>query len=42
MLELLELYTLGIFATMQINKSKDNFYLLQSNTNKDYNANIYK
>ena len=38
-MELLELYPL--FAT-QINSSKDNFYLFQNNTNKDYNANIYK
>ena len=41
-LELLELYLVGIFATTQINKNKDNFYLLQNNTNKEYNANIYK
>ena len=34
--------SLGIFATTQLNRSKDNFYLLQNNTNKDYNANIYK
>ena len=27
---------------MQINRNKDNIYLLQNNTNKDYNANIYK
>ena len=34
--------TLKDFATTQINKNEDNFYLLQNNTNKDYNANIYK
>ena len=43
--------TIGIisfenFATTQIitNKdtNKDNFYLLQNNTNKEYNVNIYK
>ena len=33
---------MGIFATAQINRSKDNFYLLQNNTDKDYNAIIYK
>ena len=32
----------GNFATMQLNRNKDNFYLLQNNTNKDYNANVYK
>ena len=32
----------GNFATIQINMKKDNFYILQSNTNKDYNANIDK
>ena len=32
----------GNFATTQINLNKYNFYLLQNNTNKDYNANIYK
>ena len=31
---------LGNFATTQINMNKDHFYLLQNNTNKDYNANI--
>ena len=25
---------------MQINRNKDNFYLLQDNTNKDYNAKV--
>ena len=34
--------SLGIFATTQQNKSKDNFYLLQNNTYKNYNANIHK
>ena len=33
---------LGIFATTQLNRSKDNFYLLEINTNKDYNAIIHK
>ena len=33
---------MGIFATTEINKNKDNFYLLKNNTNKDYNFNIYK
>ena len=32
----------GKFATTQINMNKDNLYLLQDNSNKDYNANIYK
>ena len=32
----------GNFAATQINRSKDNFYLVQNNTNKGYNANIYK
>ena len=32
----------GNFATTQINRNNDNFYYLQNNTNKDYNANIYK
>ena len=32
----------GNFATTQINMNKENFYLLPNNTNKDYNANIYK
>ena len=31
---------MGTFATMQINRNKDNFYLLQNNTNKDYNAKV--
>ena len=30
------------FETMQITMNKDNFYFLQNNTNKDYNANIYE
>ena len=30
------------FATTQINNNKANFYFLQNNTNKNYNANIYK
>ena len=30
------------FAATQINRNKDNFYFLQSNTNKYYNANLYK
>ena len=29
-------------ATTEININKNNFYVLQNNTNKDYNANIYK
>ena len=32
----------GHFATTQIIMNKDNCYLFQNNTNKDYNANIYK
>ena len=32
----------GNFETAQTNRNKDNFYLLQNNTNKDYNGNIYK
>ena len=32
----------GNFATMQINMNKCNFYLLQNDTKKDYNVNIYK
>ena len=32
----------GNFATKQIIMNKDNFYLLQNNTNKNYNANVYK
>ena len=32
----------GNFATTQIILNKDNFYLLQNNTNKDQNANICK
>ena len=32
----------GNFATTQVIMNKDNFYFLQNNTNKDYNANIYK
>ena len=32
----------GNFATTQINMNKDNFYLLQNNTNKDYTTDIYK
>ena len=32
----------GNIATTQINKNEYNFYLLQNNTKKDYNANIYK
>ena len=31
----------GNIATMQINRNNDKFYFLQSNINKDYNANIY-
>ena len=27
-------------ATIQINRNNDKFYFLQSNTNKDYNADI--
>ena len=34
--------SIGNFATTQINRNNDNFYILQNNTNKDYNANIYK
>ena len=34
--------SIGNFATPQINRNNDNFYILQNNTNKDYNANIYK
>ena len=34
--------SLGKFATTQINRNEDNFYLLQNNTNKDYNVNSYK
>ena len=30
------------FETTQITMNKDNFYFLQNNTNKDYNANIYE
>ena len=29
-------------ATTEINMNTNNFYVLQNNTNKDYNANIYK
>ena len=32
----------GNFATMQMNRNNDKIYILQSNTNKDYNANIFK
>ena len=32
----------GNLATAQILMDKDNFFLLQNNTNKDYNANIYR
>ena len=32
----------GNFPTTQTNMNKDNFYLLQNNTNEDYNANTYK
>ena len=35
-LELLELYPLGIFATTQINKSKAYFHLLQNDTNQSF------
>ena len=34
--------SVGNFATKQINKNNDNFYILQNNTNKDCNANIYR
>ena len=34
--------SIGNFATTQINRNNDNFYIFQNNTNKDYNANIYK
>ena len=34
--------SIGSFATTQINRNNDNFYILQNSTNKDYNANIYK
>ena len=34
--------SIGNFATTQINRNNDNFYILQKNTSKDYNANIYK
>ena len=27
---------------MQMNRNNDKIYILQSNTNKDYNANIFK
>ena len=30
----------GNIATMQINRNNDKFYLLQSNTNRDYNVDI--
>ena len=30
------------FATTQIIMNKDNFYLLPNNTNKGYNAHIYR
>ena len=42
MLELLELYALGIFVMTLLNRSKDNLNLLQNNTDKDCNANVYK
>ena len=32
----------GNFATTQMITDKDNFYLLQNNTRKDYNVNINK
>ena len=32
----------GNFATMQINRNNDKIYILQNNTNKDYNASIFK
>ena len=32
----------GNFAPTQIIMNRDNFHLPQNNTNKDYNANIYK
>ena len=32
----------GNFATTQILMNEDNFFLLQNNTSKDYNTNIYK
>ena len=32
----------GIFGTAPIIINKDNFYVLQNNTSKNYNANIYK
>ena len=31
----------GNIARMQINRNNDEFYFLQNNTNRDYNANIY-
>ena len=31
----------GNFAPTQIIINKDNFYLLQNNTSKGYNANVY-
>ena len=31
----------GYIARMQINKNNDKFYFLQSNTNRNCNANIY-
>ena len=34
--------SLGNFPTMKIIINEDGFYNLQNNTNKDYNANIYK
>ena len=42
MLELLELYALGIFVMTLLNRSKDNLNLLQNNTDKDCNVNVYK
>ena len=31
----------GNIATMKINRNNDEFYFLQNNTNRDYDANIY-
>ena len=32
----------GNITIMKINRNNDKFYLLENNTNRDYNANIYK
>ena len=39
--ETIETTSFGDFVATQIIMNKDKFYLLQNNSDKDYNANIY-